>query len=270
MAVHLHELIDLSKLNGGLTPFGSNNVKYALHNGGLSLNTIIMAHQMLQNAVCFYGGMYKDGDTIKPELSLIKLPFQTTWIEFDSEKGYVIGILATEINKTITMAIWERDLAKDWIFCGFMCGMENKKNFIATGGPFKKDADLLYAYGLMSLQFLNFLNCKNVTRTENKPPERLAKARQKRGKQPFFSYWTLDLDKETKQKAESLGGTHLSPRMHLRRGHPRQYAPEKWCWVQPCVVGKKEDGIVHKDYALKNSAAALRRLRESTTKEKAA
>lgn len=248
MSVHLHELIDVSRTNGGAVPYVSDNIKFALLEG-MPLKAISMAHSLLPNAVCFHGGMYTEGDPLNPETSLIRLPFQTTWIEFSEERGYLIGILATQKGAEITLSIWERDLSRDWIFCGFFIVHEGDKNYSATTGPHKKDADLVYAYGLMALHFLNFLNCKNVSRTEHKPPEQLAKARKKRGKQPLFSYWTLDLDKETKHRTESLGGTHSSPRLHLRRGHPRQYAPEKWCWVQPCVVGRKEAGLVHKDYA---------------------
>jgi len=45
-------------------------------------------------------------------------------------------------------------------------------------------------------------------------------------------------------------GTHASPALHLRRGHARQYSPGLYTWVQPCIVGNKKDGLVHKDYAV--------------------
>lgn len=94
------------------------------------------------------------------------------------------------------------------------------------------------------------MNCTNVGRQEHKPDAALQKARAKRGKQPLFSYWTLELNGRDGGAAQSFGGTHASPRVHLRRGHPRQYAPGKWTWVQPHAVGNRELGMVHKDYVI--------------------
>jgi hypothetical protein len=99
--------------------------------------------------------------------------------------------------------------------------------------------------------FMSALNCVNVRRLEERPSEQLQKARARRGKLPLFSTWTLELDLENRVASrEDLGGTHASPRLHLRRGHARQYAPAKWCWVQPAVVGRSH-GIIHKDYAVR-------------------
>jgi hypothetical protein len=96
--------------------------------------------------------------------------------------------------------------------------------------------------------FLSALHCCNVKQEEHHPDAKLNKARAKRGKAPLFSYWTLQLDGKT-ERGNDHGGTHASPRVHLRRGHPRQYTPGKWTWVQPHAVGNKAAGMVHKDYA---------------------
>lgn len=100
--------------------------------------------------------------------------------------------------------------------------------------------------------FLSALHCSNVARREELPNPKLQKARARRGKAPLFSTWTLELsfNDSSRSGIASSGGTHASPRLHLRRGHPREYAPEKWTWVQPHVVGNKSMGMVHKDYAL--------------------
>ena len=96
------------------------------------------------------------------------------------------------------------------------------------------------------------MNCSNIIKVEHNPDEKLQKARIKRGKKPLFSYWTLQLSiPNEREEGASLGGTHASPRVHLRRGHARQYAPGKYTWVQPCAVGNKSLGVIHKDYAVK-------------------
>jgi hypothetical protein len=126
-------------------------------------------------------------------------------------------------------------------------------------GADKFDESRLFFYGRESLliavvsvtRFLSALNCININRIEHKPSEKLQKARAKRGKQPLFSYWTLEIDlPKSRAAGEDYGGTHASPRVHLRRGHPRKYAPGKYCWVQPHVVGNKAAGMVHKDYSV--------------------
>jgi hypothetical protein len=99
-------------------------------------------------------------------------------------------------------------------------------------------------------QYLSALHCVNVTRQEHKPDAALQKARQKHGKQPLFSYWTLNVDLERgPSSSEQRGGTHASPRVHLRRGHARLLSVGRYVWVQPCVVGSKAAGVVHKEYA---------------------
>jgi len=98
--------------------------------------------------------------------------------------------------------------------------------------------------------FFTAMNCKNVVAKEVVHDAKLQKAREKRGKKPLFSFWTLELKQEKTEKCEGYGGTHNSPRLHLRRGHPREYAPGKWTWVQPCAVGNKALGLIHKDYRM--------------------
>ena len=98
--------------------------------------------------------------------------------------------------------------------------------------------------------FLSALHCSNVERHEHHPPRQMR--RHPGPGQPAFSWWTLHLSipKESNMNEQNLGGTHASPRLHLRRGHPRRYAPGKWCWVRHHLVGRKELGEVHKDYAI--------------------
>ncbi|MBP7983250.1 MAG: hypothetical protein KAY97_00190 [Chromatiaceae bacterium] len=100
------------------------------------------------------------------------------------------------------------------------------------------------------LSFLSCINCVNVKQVEHQANRQPGKASTSR--KPLYSFWTLEIDKSKNQSMGlPLGGTHASPRIHLRRGHARQYKPGVYCWVQPCLVGKKEAGVIHKDYSLK-------------------
>lgn len=111
---------------------------------------------------------------------------------------------------------------------------------------------LTVAYELRALaSFMAAMGCSNVTTSEQRPPEKLARRRQMRGKQPLYSYHVLVINAGASPSAQpDAGGTHASPRVHLRRGHIRRL-PSKSVWVNACVVGNKAAGIVVKDYEVR-------------------
>ncbi len=97
---------------------------------------------------------------------------------------------------------------------------------------------------------IEVLNCSNVVYLDI-APSRLKQGRIKKGKTPLFTYKTLHIKTGMRDEQKNhAGGTHASPRVHLRRGHIRTLASGKTTWVQPCVVGDKSKGIVHKDYSV--------------------
>jgi hypothetical protein len=53
---------------------------------------------------------------------------------------------------------------------------------------------------------------------------------------------------ELKPKSPPLGGTHATPRWHIRRGHWRSLADGRRVFVRECEVGDKPRGGVVKDY----------------------
>lgn len=65
---------------------------------------------------------------------------------------------------------------------------------------------------------------------------------------------TIDLER-ARSKAPALGGTHASPRWHIRRGHWRQMADGRRVFVRQCQVGDPVRGGVVKDYIVKGQAA---------------
>lgn len=99
------------------------------------------------------------------------------------------------------------------------------------------------------VELFEVLNCSNVYKEENKPPKFINAKRAAKGKIPFFSYWTVHI-RQKEKSIENCGGTHASPRLHLRRGHIRRLANGVTVWVTHCLVGNKSLGIVQKDYKL--------------------
>ncbi len=243
---HLHELIEKFDKDDIWAPRGYKNINEAHE-------YVAMADVAARDAVCFYVG----GEESIPDLdavpALVRLPFPICWFEFVlvGSEHYTFGLLATEttwfvFGRTNNPLIWE--------FCGV--GVREGAGdsalrwniFPNISGPY---VDLVSGVMKLTAIFLSAMNCSNVRQVEHLPDEKLQRARKKRGKLPLFSFWTLELDL-TKGRSNAHGdGTHASPRVHLRRGHARQYAPGKWTWVQPCAVGSVAAGIVHKEYALK-------------------
>jgi hypothetical protein len=104
--------------------------------------------------------------------------------------------------------------------------------------------------------FFAVIACSNVRVVDVPAPEALNKKRIKNGRLPILSHKVLHLVAPTTySKTDHQGGTHNSPRVHLRRGHIRRLPSGVNIWVQQCVVGSKH-GIVTKDYAVSYAAAA--------------
>ncbi len=210
--------------------------------------------------ISFYGGDAEEVSELKEIDELKRLPFDHCYFEFSGhtiEYGNVImSLFVTQENNKIKVISCHR-YNHEWHYLGKVVESD-KNNKLIVYADEKIPYLLLTNQYYMALKFISAINCTNIKRLNNKPPDKLQKARNKKGKKPLFSYWTLDLDiDKSKEINNYLGGTHASPRVHLRRGHPRQYAPGKYCWVQPCAVGNKKLGMIHKDYSAKYHHAAV-------------
>lgn len=110
------------------------------------------------------------------------------------------------------------------------------------------------------IQLCAVLNCSNIEPRTIKPPERINKKRLQRGRLPLFEYKILEVKQnQGSTNTPGLGGTHASPRLHLRRGHIRRLpgTSGKTTWVQSCLVGDSKKGIIKKDYKVNTPARQL-------------
>lgn len=211
-----------------------------------ALSRTFVSHAM--NAICFDAGDAFTVSQLKPVAELTRLPFPACWIEFKT-KTRMIGALCVEASEG-DRGIWVHPVAKckDGWFTGSICFIDVSDLTYMTPDENPEEEWHTSCLKLVS-SFLSAVNCTNVKRVESKPPAALNKARIRRGKQPLFSTWTLSISiPRERRDSVALGGSHASPRVHLRRGHPREYRPGLWTWVQPCAVGAKENGMIHKDY----------------------
>lgn len=132
-----------------------------------------------------------------------------------------------------------------------------EKTLAAYGG----DRDKVYAQIILDskdevqtvVQACSVINCANVMTAEIAASAGLNKKRHMKGKQPFFTYKVLQLSDERREGGKGgVGGSHASPRMHLRRGHLRRLE-SKVIWVRPSMVNAGSNvGVVLKDYAVSN------------------
>jgi hypothetical protein len=109
-------------------------------------------------------------------------------------------------------------------------------------------ADEMNAY----IDFCYVLHHNEVTLDDVLPDKAKNKMRRALGKTPLFTYKVLTIGKK-KRKSQHLGGTHASPRSHLRRGYYRTSQNGVRHWVQPCMVKGDTDGFVHKDYKVEGT-----------------
>jgi len=110
---------------------------------------------------------------------------------------------------------------------------------------------------------LNFLHCKNVSLDENKLPQKLIKARRKRGKVYVERFYTLSIQsiKQTLKSEGNSKGNGIRSAMHICRGHFKVFDEKglfgkyhgTFYWPAQ-VRGSKEAGEVKKDYSVVISA----------------
>lgn len=102
------------------------------------------------------------------------------------------------------------------------------------------------------LAMLNALQCTNVTIDRSDPKHA---GRKVKSALPFDCYHVLAIRQKTGDAAGPGGGTHRSPREHLRRGHIRRLSDGRKTWVNATVVAAgRGSGVVTKDYAVHAAA----------------
>lgn len=254
MGNHLREVIeqidaDQLMLSRAFTSEGVDNVT--------ALEQVMRAQ--MERAMCFDMG-HEDGTLgLSMIPGMFRIPYATCWFECElnpaasSSGARTVAILASEAEQGLELYFFKRDqqMRQPWVLLGMaseVAERSTRDGVAITGNFWPRQSGIDNLVGVL-WAFLSALNCINVQRIKHDPDIKLQRARSRRKRAPLFSYWTLGIDlgrgAETRANA---GGTHASPRLHLRRGHARQFKPNEWTWVQAHVVGNKQSGLVHKDY----------------------
>lgn len=250
---NLHDLIDALRAGKVWDPSFRKNIKEVFsQQHSWALGTA-------KNAVCFDMGDCNDVPSLALIPDLMRLPYPVTWLEGATADG-LLGLLAAECDDgMMNVAVFNKKPGTPWYFIGVFDVFKDEESDIRckARARFSEDESwnedaLKYATRATSVlcRFVMALNCVNTRRVEHPAPKFMNQKRAAKGRQPLFSFWTLHLPGSAANDGTPFGGTHASPRLHLRRGHIRQYAPGKYTWVEACIVGNKQAGMVVKDYAV--------------------
>jgi hypothetical protein len=100
------------------------------------------------------------------------------------------------------------------------------------------------------LELCEALSCSNVTTDVIQPASPKNAKRIADKKLPIYETRCLSIvvPTSTNKPATGIGGTHKSPRQHLRRGHIRRLHDDRKIWVNSCVVGAASQGVINKTY----------------------
>lgn len=185
----------------------------------------------------------------------LELPYETIALEFsDGEAGRIT--LAWQLPDAIAMMhLVPLRSSGEWVpTC--MLGMPRTDYVGLNGLPKVSVADpacpdaLSVEAGIEVLCLLNALACSNV-HIDRSEAKKTHKAMRKKGALPFDDYHILTVDAPGRAAgAGDGGGSHRSPREHLRRGHIRRLQDGRKLWVNATVVNPGVGGKVDKDYRL--------------------
>lgn len=210
------------------------------------------------SAVRFDCGEYDEMPQIG-EFVPVHPPFPFTYIEFQwGAVGGVFGVFVRQGCKAGDIHFrWfaKPSRKRGWLWnhpVRYVHAVNNEEDglLFIDGVRDVSGQDVSRTIAIMIFKLFVIMACSNVIYADHEAPAALNKKRQKKGKCPLFSYKTLAIRVPNERvEGPALGGTHATPRVHLRRGHIRRISPEKTVWVQASVVGAKH-GMVSKDYRL--------------------
>lgn len=184
------------------------------------------------------------------------LPFEKCAIVGFDGKGDKFGLFAEQIDNTaITLSAWAilPAYVKECTPVFAVVMDEEKGGCYIANVKGEEEITKEHAAPFVGIlaEFLRHANPTGYKATAKKNSITNAR-RAKQGKPPLIYDWhTVEIAPD-RQKGESLGGTHASPRKHDRRGHWRTCANGLRVWVRNCTVGDASRGTVFKDYKVKH------------------
>jgi hypothetical protein len=228
-----------------------------------SPNAISVRALALSSVVFDCGEIFSIPESRFEDWEILRPPFPVTCLEFEAQNvssGLAMIVLVEDIGldngfrlsfatKSRLTREWNHSLPITVTYSDGRFAVKTNALQLAAINASQR-VDVMRCFALCANVF-QVLRCSNVSTEDNIPPLKLNKKRSAKGRCPLFTFKTLICNVPNQQtKNNHQGGTHVSPRVHLRRGHIRTIQTGVTVWVQSCVVGSKH-GLVTKDYALR-------------------
>lgn len=192
----------------------------------------------------------------------VRLPFDTITVEY--REGLVdFCTLAKETESgEIEFIVAFRNPLSKWDFLpakAFFSGAVDAEDIAVSF----EDADIpnvvMEAATVCVIRVLGLceaLACSNVDSEVIEPVDQRKNAKRiKQRKLPIYETRRLVIKAPlTRSEGSHSHGNsdRQGPREHLRRGHIRRLQDGRRIWVQSCVVVSRENGVIHKSYAITN------------------
>jgi len=204
----------------------------------------------------------------KPEMALSRVFPHATGFFFDAverdEGGWYVHVIQiSEFRKGrpfVPLLEWHIDLNARGEVEAVRGQMKVNEEVRAalTDNPY---ADNLGQFIYPALMTLAFMHCKNVSASQEVPPDRLSRAHERRHGRPLTRYHVLDIQPmrrilDTEGEAQTQGLRHA---LHICRGHFKTFTDDAplfgrhvgTYWWPSYARGSADHGVVEKDYRVR-------------------
>jgi len=204
----------------------------------------------------------------KGDIEQVKPPFMNCYfeVEVDGYDDYGVIVEQKDVNGAFLLTsrmctINKKDITVvgiDFDVCNKYIAINGRRKTLlkhtSDDGRKVDDSIIKTFFSIISFVLKSFdvIACSNVELIDNVKYSHKKKHGKIRKGLPLYTYKTLHIkpNKTTIKNISKPIGTHASPRLHLRRGHIRKLPSGETTWVQSCMVGTKDNGIVEKEYVV--------------------
>lgn len=151
----------------------------------------------------------------------------------------------------LTMSYLSRTIEESGFFTPYAHAMMFPSIRDALKYDDKQCRELSNVYCCLVIELIEALTCRNVvTEPLEVIDEKVNVRRIRDGKLPLYETRILTIKTpEIKHSTGKRCASHASPRQHLRRGHIRRLESGN-IWVNSCVVGDANKGVINKQYSV--------------------
>lgn len=191
----------------------------------------------------------------------IRLPHPSVIFEVREQGPAPSGLIVyacQQEDRVEAVFVLRKRAPRGWSDCLVRISLEPGGKVEIEGNPGEPDYDTVRIYGEIAAgvvwRALTILETSAEVRDRKVCSSKRARLAREGLRGWVWRQVTID-PARLRAATEPQGGTHASPRWHIRRGHWRQLADGRRVFVRQCEVGDPTIGGVVKDYAVEAPAA---------------